>query len=351
MRILLTGGLGFIGSAVIRRAIAATGHEILNIDKLTYAASHAALGEANLHPRYRFTQADITDAQTMAACFTGFQPDAVMHLAAETHVDRSIDGPAAFIQTNILGSFTLLEQARTYFTALPPERRATFRFHHISTDEVFGSLAADAAPFDEATRYDPRSPYSASKAAADHLARAWMHSYGLPVIISNTCNNYGPWQFPEKLIPLLLLNAIEEKPLPVYGDGSNIRDWLYVEDHAEALLRVVVSGSPGATYCIGARAPRRNIDVVREICAILDRKLPSRNGARERLITYVADRPGHDQRYEIDPTAAEQALGWRPAHDLTAGLNATIDWYLNQRSWWEPIRRGKYHGQRLGAAA
>lgn len=350
MRILLTGGLGFIGSAVIRQAIAATGHEILTVDKMTYAASEAALDNAKGHPRHQSVQADIADAEAMRACFRRWSPDAVMHLAAETHVDRSIDLPAPFIQANILGTFTLLEAAREYFASLPAERQANFRFHHISTDEVFGSLEADEAPFDEAARYNPRSPYSASKAAADHLARAWMHSYGLPVIISNTSNNYGPWQFPEKFIPLLLLNAIEEKPLPVYGDGRNIRDWLFVEDHAKALLRVVESGTPGATYCIGARQPRRNTDVAREICAILDRKLPSRNGPRERLIHFVADRPGHDRRYEIDPTATERALNWHAAHDFSLGLDATIDWYLNHRGWWEAIRREKYCGRRLGAA-
>jgi len=274
-----------------------------------------------------------------------------MHLAAESHVDRSIDGPGAFMQTNILGTFTLLQAARDYFTTLPPERRQTFRFHHISTDEVFGALEPGDKPFDEHTPYDPRSPYSASKAASDHLVRAWGHTYGLPVIVSNTTNNYGPWQFPEKLIPLVLLNAIEEKPLPVYGEGQNVRDWLYVEDHAEALIKVVETGIPGETYCIGARQPRKNLDVVRAICAIVDAKLPSPNGARERLIAFVRDRPGHDFRYEIDPTTAEAALNWRAAHDFERGLAATIDWYLTNRGWWEGIRAQKYTGQRLGAAA
>ncbi len=348
MKILLTGGCGFIGSAVIRGAIASTGHEILNIDKMTYAASQAALDGATHHERHQLVQADIADSDVVRGCFQRFQPDAVMHLAAETHVDRSLDGPAAFLQTNIIGTFALLEAAREYFDTLPAERRGRFRFHHISTDEVFGALEPGDAPFNETTRYDPRNPYSASKAASDQLVRAWGHSYGLPVIISNTSNNYGPWQFPEKFIPLVLLNAIEEKPLPVYGDGQHIRDWLFVEDHAEALLLVAEQGEPGATYCIGARQPRRNIEVVQAICAILDRRLPSPNGSRERLISFVKDRPGHDRRYEIDPGAAERALAWRAAHDFERGLEATIDWYLNHRDWWETIRASKYQGQRLG---
>jgi dTDP-glucose 4,6-dehydratase len=351
MRILLTGGCGFIGSAVIRHAIAKTGHQILNLDKMTYAASEAALGAAGADARHRLVRADICDAAAVQTCFEEFQPDAVMHLAAESHVDRSIDGPGAFVQTNVVGSFVLLDASKRYFAGLDGARRAKFRFHHISTDEVFGALEAGDPPFIETTPYDPRSPYSASKAASDHLARAWHHTYGLPVIVSNTTNNYGPWQFPEKLIPLVLLNAIEEKPLPVYGEGQNMRDWLYVEDHAEALLRVVEHGIPGETYCIGARQPRKNLDVVKIICAILDQKLPSPNGARERLITFVRDRPGHDFRYEIDPSAAEAALGWKAAHDFERGLAATIDWYLTHRDWWEGIRAKKYTGERLGAAA
>jgi dTDP-glucose 4,6-dehydratase len=351
MKILLTGGCGFIGSAVIRHAIGATGHQILNIDKMTYAASEAALDAAGADARHRLVKADIADMAAMQSCFETFQPDAVMHLAAESHVDRSIDGPAAFVQTNVVGTFTLLEAARHYFAGLDATRRQAFRFHHISTDEVFGALEQDDKPFDEHTPYDPRSPYSASKAASDHLVRAWGHTYGLPVIVSNTTNNYGPWQFPEKLIPLVLLNAIEEKPLPVYSEGQNMRDWLYVEDHAEALLKVVEQGIPGATYCIGARQPRKNLDVVKTICAILDQKMPSPNGARDRLITFVRDRPGHDFRYEIDPATAEAALGWQAAHDFERGLSATIDWYLAHRLWWEGIRAQTYTGQRLGAAA
>jgi len=351
MRILLTGGCGFIGSAVIRRAIAAMPHEILNIDKLTYAASEAALDTAGANARHTLLRADICDAAAMAAAFEKFQPDAVMHLAAESHVDRSIDGPAAFIQTNLVGTFTLLEAAKTYWLTLPQDRRQKFRFHHISTDEVFGALGPADPPFTETTPYDPRSPYSASKAGSDHLVRAWHHTYGLPTIVSNTTNNYGPWQFPEKLIPLIILNALEEKPLPVYGEGQNMRDWLYVDDHAEALLKIVESGTPGATYAIGARQPRKNLDVVKTICAILDQKRPSPHGARERLITFVRDRPGHDFRYEIDPSAAESALHWTAVHDFERGLAATIDWYLAHESWWQSIRAAKYSGQRLGAAA
>jgi len=351
LKILLTGGCGFIGSSVIRHAIKSSAHEIVNIDKITYAASEAALEAANGHARHVLIKADIADAAAMRACFAAHQPDAVMHLAAETHVDRSIDGPAAFVQTNVTGTFVLLDAARAYFATLPLERREKFRFHHISTDEVFGALGPGDPPFNETTPYDPRSPYSASKSASDHLARAWYHTYGLPVIISNTTNNYGPWQFPEKLIPLVLLNAIEEKPLPVYGDGGNMRDWLFVDDHAAALLKVVESGAPGATYCIGARQPRKNLDVVKTICAILDRKLPSQHGARERLITFVKDRPGHDFRYEIDPSHAETALHWTAAHDFETGLAATIDWYLENQDWWRAIRAKNYQGQRLGAAA
>jgi dTDP-glucose 4,6-dehydratase len=351
MKILLTGGCGFIGSAVVRRAIRQDGHQVVNIDKMTYAASEDALEDARHHPRHVLLRQDICDLAAMRAAFTEYQPDVVMHLAAESHVDRSIEGPAAFVQTNITGTFTMLEAAREYFATLSGEKRERFRFHHISTDEVFGALADGDPPFNAQTPYDPRSPYSASKAASDHLARAWMHTYGLPVIVSNTTNNYGKWQFPEKLIPLITLNAIEEKPLPVYGAGLNTRDWLFVDDHAEALLKVVSQGQPGQTYCIGARQPRRNIEVVKAICALLDEMIPSPNGARERLITYVTDRPGHDHRYEIDPSGAEAALHWRAEHDFARGLRATIGWYLEHRPWWEGIRAKTYAGQRLGAAA
>jgi dTDP-glucose 4,6-dehydratase len=351
MRLLVTGGCGFIGSAVVRHLIRDTDHAVVNVDKMTYAASEEALEAARHDPRHVLIRADVADMAAMRDVFAAHQPDAVMHLAAESHVDRSIDGPGPFIQTNIVGTYVLLEVAREYWSGLPPERRARFRFHHISTDEVFGALGPGDAPFTESTPYDPRSPYSASKAASDHLVRAWHHTYGLPTIVSNTTNNYGPWQFPEKLIPLVLLNALEGKQLPVYGDGSNQRDWIFVEDHAAALVRVVQHGTPGATYAIGARQPRSNLAVVRAICAALDARLPDPAGPRERLITFVADRPGHDFRYEIDPARTEAALDWRAPHDFDAGLARTIDWYLAHRPWWEAIRAARYAGQRLGRAA
>jgi len=351
MRILLTGGCGFIGSSVTRHLIRHTNHTVINVDKMTYAASEEALEEARGHARHVLVRADITDAAAMQRVFTTYDPDAVMHLAAESHVDRSIDGPSNFVQTNVVGTFTLLEAARRHHAGLNAERRAAFRFHHISTDEVFGALMPNDPPFTETTAYDPRSPYSATKAASDHLVRAWSHTYGLPTIVSNTCNNYGPWQFPEKLIPLVTLNALEGKPLPVYGDGSNIRDWLFVEDHASALVRVLEHGQPGATYAIGGRQPRSNLDVVKAICAHLDRRVPDPAGPRERLITFVGDRPGHDFRYEIDPSRTEAALGWTAPHDFETGLGLTIDWYLANSAWWRNVRTARYAGQRLGAAA
>jgi dTDP-glucose 4,6-dehydratase len=351
MRILITGGCGFIGSATIRHIIRHSDHEIVNIDLMTYAASLDALEEAHGHPRHRLEHADIADAAAMHRIFTETRPDAVMHLAAESHVDRSIDGPADFIRTNIVGTFTLLEAARAYVATLSGEAREKFRFHHVSTDEVFGALDDADPPFTETTPYDPRSPYAASKAASDHLARAWQHTYGLPTIVSNTTNNYGPWQFPEKLIPLVTLNALEGKPLPVYGTGANQRDWLFVEDHAAALLTVLEQGKPGETYAIGARQPRRNLDVVHAICAELDRLAPDPAGPHARLIRFVTDRPGHDFRYEIDPSRAEGALAWRAAHDFERGLARTVAWYLDHRPWWEAIRAGNYAGQRLGTAA
>jgi dTDP-glucose 4,6-dehydratase len=351
MRILLTGGCGFIGSAVVRHLIRDTDHSIVNIDKMTYAASEPALEEAAESPRHILLRADIADAPAVRAAFGEHRPDAVMHLAAESHVDRSIDGPGAFVQTNIVGTYVLLETARAYWSGLAPVAKATFRFHHISTDEVFGALGPADAPFTETTPYSPRSPYSASKAAADHLVRAWFHTYGLPTIVSNTTNNYGPWQFPEKLIPLVTINALEGKTLPVYGKGENQRDWLYVEDHAEALVRVLERGEPGSTYCIGGRSGLTNLEVVRLICAVLDELVPDPTGPRARLIRFVADRPGHDFRYEIDPAAAEGALAWKARHDFPLGLRRTLEWYLANRAWWEAIRAARYGGERLGTAA
>jgi len=351
MKIVLTGGCGFIGSAVVRHLLRHTDHVIVNVDKMTYAASEEALEEGLGHNRHVLVRACVTDAAAMRQVFATHSPDAVMHLAAESHVDRSIDGPADFVQTNVVGTFTLLDVARAHWSALPAERRAAFRFHHVSTDEVFGSLEQDAAPFTEDTAYDPRSPYAASKAASDHLVRAWFHTYGLPVLVSNTCNNYGPWQFPEKLIPLVTINALEGKPLPVYGDGSNRRDWLFVTDHAAALVRVLERGTPGATYAIGARQTRSNLEVVRAICARLDQVQPDPAGPRERLIRFVADRPGHDFRYEIDPTRSEAALDWVAPHDFAAGLAKTVDWYIANRAWWQEVRARRYAGERLGAAA
>ncbi len=349
MRVLVTGGCGFIGSAVIRHLIASTDHSVVNVDKMTYAASEDALAAARTHNRHLLVRADVADAGAMRAVFETHRPDAVMHLAAETHVDRSIDGPGPFIHTNILGTYTLLDAARSYAAGLSDEARTAFRFHHVSTDEVFGALGPTDPPFTETTAYDPRSPYSASKAASDHLVRAWHHTYGLNTLVSNTTNNYGPWQFPEKLVPLVLLNALEGRALPVYGDGSNMRDWLFVDDHAEALVRVLERGQVGATYAIGARQPRTNLQVVEAICDTLDERLPDPAGPRRRLIEFVADRPGHDFRYEIDPTVTETALDWRAPHDFEAGLAATVDWYLANRPWWEGIRAGRYSGQRLGS--
>jgi dTDP-glucose 4,6-dehydratase len=351
MRLLITGGCGFIGSAVVRHLIRDTDHSVINVDVMTYAASEDTLEEARTSNRHELVVADIADGAAMREIFATHQPDAVMHLAAESHVDRSIDGPADFIRTNIIGTFTLLEAVRSYYATLSGEKRKAFRFHHVSTDEVFGALEQDDPPFNEHTSYDPRSPYSASKAASDHLVRAWHHTYGLPAFVSNTTNNYGIWQFPEKLIPIITLNALEGKTLPVYGSGANVRDWLFVEDHAVALVKVLLQGKPGETYCIGARQPRTNLQVVHAICAELDCRLPDPAGPRSRLIQFVADRPGHDFRYEIDPTTAEAAIDWKAEHDFERGLAKTVDWYLNNRAWWEKIRAGRYQGQRLGTAA
>ena len=351
MRILLTGGCGFIGSAVVRHLMRSTMHSVVNVDRMTYAASEDALEEALGNPRHTLVKADVADLSAMQAVFAQHRPDAVMHLAAESHVDRSIDGPAVFIQTNVVGTFSLLEAARGYWSGLKGTAKAAFRFHHISTDEVFGALEADDPPFTETTPYDPRSPYSASKAASDHLVRAWHHTYGLPAFVTNTTNNYGFWHFPEKLIPLVTINAIEGRELPVYGDGSNVRDWLFVEDHAAALVRAVEVGEPGETYAIGARQPRSNLQVVQAICRTLDELRPDPAGPRERLIRYVSDRPGHDWRYEIDASHAERALGWTAQHDFETGIRRTVQWYLDHQDWWEAIRSGRYTGQRLGTAA
>ncbi len=348
MRLLITGGCGFIGSAVIRHLIRDTGHQVVNIDKMTYAASEDALEDARRHPRHMLIQADITDAAAMRDILAAHRPDAIMHLAAESHVDRSIDGPAPFIATNVTGTFVLLDAARAYWSGLDKPAQARFRFHHVSTDEVFGALGPDDPPFTETTPYDPRSPYSASKAASDHLVRAWQHTYGLPTFVTNTTNNYGPWQFPEKLIPLVTLNALEGRPLPVYGDGSNQRDWLFVDDHAEALVRAIQHAEPGATLAIGARQPRTNLEVVRAICATLDDLAPDPAGPRERLIQFVTDRPGHDFRYEIDPARATAVLSWTAPHDFDRGLRRTVQWYIDNRVWWQPIRAARYAGQRLG---
>jgi dTDP-glucose 4,6-dehydratase len=350
-RFLITGGAGFIGSAVVRHLIRETENRVCVVDKLTYAGNLASLAPVANNPRYSFLRADIADAARMKDVFSSYRPDVVMHLAAESHVDRSIDGPAPFVQTNIIGTYTLLEAALAHWRALPKGAQGEFRFHHISTDEVFGSLEAGGS-FSEATAYAPRSPYSASKAASDHLARAWHHTYGLPVVITNCSNNYGPYHFPEKLIPLTIINGLEGVKLPVYGAGENVRDWLYVEDHARALVSVVVGGRLGETYCIGGRSERTNLAVVKAICALLDELAPDRTiGPREALIAFVADRPGHDLRYAIDPARICNELGWQPRETFETGLRKTVEWYLNNRAWWQAIRRNVYGGERLGVPA
>ncbi|TCT07241.1 dTDP-glucose 4,6-dehydratase [Tepidamorphus gemmatus] len=352
MRILVTGGAGFIGSAVCRHLIRNTGHSVVNVDKLTYAANLSSLEPVADDPRYRFVRLDICNREAMLALMREADIDAVMHLAAESHVDRSIDGPAAFIETNIVGTYQLLEAAREYWSGLPADRRAAFRFHHVSTDEVYGSLPLDSGRFTEQTPYAPSSPYSASKAASDHLVIAWWHTYGLPVVLSNCSNNYGPYHFPEKLVPLMILNALHDKPLPVYGNGANVRDWLFVEDHARALELVLTRGRLGESYNIGGNAERTNLEVVEAVCDLVDARRPRRGGGSRRdLITFVADRPGHDLRYAIDASKIARELGWAPTQTFESGLAATVDWYLDNERWWRPIREGRYAGERLGLKA
>lgn len=348
MTILITGGAGFIGSAVVRQYIGETNETIVNLDKLTYAGNLESLGAAREDPRHVFEQADILDAAALARIFAEHRPRAVMHLAAESHVDRSIDGPAEFIETNIVGTSTLLEAARQYWDGLEGAEREAFRFHHVSTDEVYGTLGPEGL-FTEETPYSPNSPYSASKASSDHLVRAWHETYGLPVVITNCSNNYGPCQFPEKLIPVLILKALVGEKLPIYGKGENIRDWLYVEDHAAALRLVLEKGRVGETYNIGGRAERTNIDVARAVCTILDELLPdSSHRPHENLITFVADRPGHDLRYAIDSNKIERELGWSQTESFESGLKRTIAWYLENRTWWQRILSGDYQVERIG---
>lgn len=351
MKILVTGGAGFIGSAVVRHIIENTLDEVRVMDCLTYAGNLESLAPVAGSERYSFSQTDITDAAAVAAQFSEFHPDIVMHLAAESHVDRSIDGPAAFIQTNVIGTFTLLEAARHYWSGLVEEQKQAFRFHHISTDEVYGDLHGTDDLFTEETPYAPSSPYSASKAGSDHLVRAWNRTYGLPVVVTNCSNNYGPYHFPEKLIPLTILNALAGKPLPVYGNGEQIRDWLYVEDHARALYKVATEGKSGETYNIGGHNERKNIDVVRTICTILDKVVAQKPGNITHfadLVTFVTDRPGHDLRYAIDATKIQRDLGWVPQETFESGIEKTVHWYLNNQTWWQRVLDGSYAGERLG---
>ena len=354
--ILITGGAGFIGSAVVRHIIENTNDSVVNVDCLTYAGNTESLSLIDKSDHYHFVQADICDAQAMADVFEKYQPDAVMHLAAESHVDRSIDGPADFMQTNIIGTFTLLEAARNYWSKLSDDKKSAFRFHHISTDEVYGDLEGTDDLFTEETSYEPSSPYSASKASSDHLVRAWQRTYGLPTIVTNCSNNYGPYHFPEKLIPHIILNALSAKSLPVYGDGSQIRDWLYVEDHARALYKVVTEGKVGETYNIGGHNEKKNIEVVQTLCALLDELVPaSSNSVTQHLqsysdlITFVTDRPGHDVRYAIDASKIERELGWVPEESFDTGIRKTVEWYLNNENWWQRVLDGSYAGERLGS--
>jgi len=347
-RILVTGGAGFIGSAVVRLLVG-KGHHVVNLDKLTYSGSLICVAQVADRPNYRFVEADICDQAAVAVVLAEERIDAIMHLAAESHVDRSIDGPGVFIETNIVGTFRLLNAALDHWRSLDEAGRARFRFHHISTDEVYGDLPFDESVFTEDTPYAPSSPYSASKAASDHLVRAWHQTYGLPVVLSNCSNNYGPYHFPEKLIPLVILNALEGRELPVYGKGENIRDWLFVDDHARALELVLTRGTPGESYNVGGRAERSNLAVVEAICDLLDQRRPLPDGtSRRALIRFVSDRPGHDRRYSIDPAKIERELGWRAEESFESGLAATVDWYLANEGWWRPIREQSYAGVRLG---
>lgn len=350
MRVLVTGGAGFIGSALVRRLIRSSDHEVAVFDKLTYAGDLRSLAPVADSARYRFVQADIADAGAVRSCLATFRPEVIVHLAAESHVDRSIDGPADFIRTNVNGTFVLLEQALAYWSGLSADGRAAFRFHHVSTDEVFGSLG-DEGRFDERTAYDPRSPYSASKAASDHLVRAWGATYGLPVVLTNCSNNYGPYHFPEKLIPLVITRALRGDSLPVYGDGLNVRDWLYVDDHVEALQTVFERAAPGSTYLIGGDAQRRNIDVVQAVCAALDRQAPRPDRRpHAAAIAHVPDRPGHDRRYAVDASAVRRDLGWSPRRGFEEGIEDTVAWYLANQGWWQAILDGRHDAERLGLA-
>ena len=349
MKILVTGGAGFIGSAVIRHIIRNTADSVVNLDKLTYAGNLESLAEVSDSPRYRFEQVDICDRSEVERVFREHQPDAIMHLAAESHVDRSIDGPAAFIETNIVGTYTLLEVARQYWQGLDDARKSAFRFHHISTDEVYGDLEGPEGLFLETTPYAPSSPYSASKASSDHLVRAWYRTYGLPILITNCSNNYGPYHFPEKLIPLVILNALEGKSLPIYGQGTQVRDWLYVEDHARALYKVVTEGLVGETYNIGGHNEKQNIEVVNTLCDLLDEFRPRSDGSSYRtLITHVQDRPGHDLRYAIDAGKIQRELGWTPQETFESGIRKTVEWYLNNQEWCQRVQDGSYQRERLG---
>ncbi|MDN3652645.1 dTDP-glucose 4,6-dehydratase [Thalassotalea ponticola] len=357
MNILVTGGAGFIGSAVIRHIIHHTNDSVLNVDKLTYAGNLESLADVEDSPRYTFSQTDICDASAIEELFAQFQPDVVMHLAAESHVDRSIDGPREFIETNIMGTYILLEAARKYWVMLDGEKKAKFKFHHISTDEVYGDLEGPEDLFTEQTPYAPSSPYSASKASSDHLVRAWIRTFGLPTVVTNCSNNYGPYHFPEKLIPLMILNALDKKSLPVYGNGQQIRDWLFVEDHARALYLVATKGETGETYNIGGHNEKANIDVVKTICTLLEEYVPFVSNSAESspeiksyadLITYVKDRPGHDVRYAIDASKIERELGWTPVESFESGIRKTVEWYLNNKTWWQHVLDGSYALERLG---